>query len=905
MDQMLDLPAAERAQWVRGLTGAEAQLAPQLLTLLQTSGDTTRTAWMDTLPKMDEAALYTLVQSGVGYEDVGDEVGPYRLVRLIARGGMGSVWYAERSDRLVRRGVALKLPLGNSRQLAARFEREREIVAGLVHPHIARLYDAGVAESGQAYLALEYVEGQSLDVYCDRRLLGLRARIALFAQVLSAVQYAHSRLVIHRDIKPSNILVTNDGEVRLLDFGVAKLLDAETPEHSELTQLGDAGMTLAYASPEQVAGRPVTTATDVYSLGVVLYELLVGTRPYRARRDSRGALEDAILQADIPLGSALVATQEDAEEAAAARGSTLKKLRRDLQGDLDAILLKALSRKPQDRYETAASFADDLERYRNGHAVRAHRRSRWYQLQKFVGRNRVAVGATLAAMFALATATGVALFQAREAQRQAELVTLERDRALAAVAHREAVDEFMSDLLLEAGATGKPVSIASLIARADTLSASEFEGNPEARAAVLKTVAEFKLEFDGPEKSLPDFRRAGELLAGSRDAGLRTSVACSEALLRGALGETIVARRTLQTLAADESVPMYTRSDCYGDLAQLALFQYDSAGAGDAAERALRLWDASTWRSPLRRLELLTYQAEAQILSGQPGKADAIYASITEDLKKMGRDRGTLAYGIRNHRIDAAISSGDLHSAMAFIDESLAILRQDVPDRPPPMLTLFERSFVLARLGNDREALAGFDALTGAGAGQDRRVAYLAWLDAAVVRSRMGQADRAEVDYRQAIQLASVGRADFGPSDELARYIARARLDLRKHLPGKVRVDMAAALKADTAEDLARAMILILKANAELETGALGEAAADARDGLSLSQKLRGDKPYSAWVGLASSTVAQVAYARGDLSFARKAYETAVDQLGRTVDATHPDLRQARARLQELRGKGA
>ncbi len=177
--------------------------------------------------------------------------------------------------------------------------------------------------------------------------------------------------------------------------------------------------------------------------------------------------------------------------------------------------------------------------------------------------------------------------------RQADLVTLERDRALAAVAHREAVDEFMSDLLLEAGATGKPVSIASLIARADTLSASEFEGNPEARAAVLKTVAQFKLEFDGPEKSLADFRRAGELLAGSRDVGLRASVACTEALLRGALAETTTARRTVQALAADDSVPVYTRSECYGDLAQLALFQYDSAGASDAAERALRLWDES------------------------------------------------------------------------------------------------------------------------------------------------------------------------------------------------------------------------------------------------------------------------------------------------------------------------
>ena len=376
MDQMLDLPAEERADWVRGLTGPEAEMAPQLLTLLQTGADTASTAWMDTLPKLGEAAFLTLMETGAGYEDVGDEVGPYRLVRLIARGGMGSVWYAERSDRLMRRGVALKLPLGSSRQLAARFDREREIVASLVHPNIARLYDAGVSESGQAYLALEYVEGLALDQYCDRKRLDVRARIALFGQVLSAVQYAHSRLVIHRDIKPSNILVTPDGEVRLLDFGVAKLLDNETSEPSELTQLADAGMTLAYASPEQVAGRAVTTATDVYSLGVVLFELLAGVRPYRVKRDTRGALEEAILQADIPLASAMAGGTEEPQDVVEARATTLSKLRRDLRGDLDSILIKALSRKPQERYETVASFADDLVRYAKGRVVRAHRRSR-------------------------------------------------------------------------------------------------------------------------------------------------------------------------------------------------------------------------------------------------------------------------------------------------------------------------------------------------------------------------------------------------------------------------------------------------------------------------------------------------------------------------------------------------
>jgi eukaryotic-like serine/threonine-protein kinase len=355
-------------------------------------------------------------------EKVGDDVGPYRLLRLLGRGGMGSVWYAERRDRLISRGVALKLPLGFGAQLAARFAREREIVARLAHPNIARLYDAGVSDSGQAYFALEYIEGKSLCEYCDEHQLDLRARLNLFRQVLDAVQYAHSRLVVHRDLKPTNILVSIDRQVHLLDFGVAKILGASEFD-AELTRDCGAAMTVAYASPEQIAGRAVSTATDIYSLGVILFELIVGSRPYRVRHEGRGALESAILQADISLPS----TSGMTDEVASTRSSTVHELRRALRGDLDAVILKALRNVPDQRYATVAAFGEDLDRYLDGHPVLAHRPSKWYRWRKFAARNRLAVTGAIAASAALLGLTSIAWWQERLAAGQETRAATVRD----------------------------------------------------------------------------------------------------------------------------------------------------------------------------------------------------------------------------------------------------------------------------------------------------------------------------------------------------------------------------------------------------------------------------------------------------------------------------------------------
>ena len=230
------------------------------------------------------------------------EIGPYRLVRELGQGGMGTVWLARRTDGSLKRAVALKLLRWGylDRQLAERFSRERDILAALTHPNIARLYDAGVSRSGQPYLALEYVDGEPLTAYAEHHQLDVHSRVLLFLQVADAVQYAHRNLIIHRDIKPGNILVSTDGVVHLLDFGIAKLLAEEQSAAmaTELTQQAGRPLTLEYASPEQIAGAALTTASDIYSLGVVLYELLCGTRPYRLSRGTRAELEEAILTAE-------------------------------------------------------------------------------------------------------------------------------------------------------------------------------------------------------------------------------------------------------------------------------------------------------------------------------------------------------------------------------------------------------------------------------------------------------------------------------------------------------------------------------------------------------------------------------------------------------------------------------
>jgi len=400
---------------------------------------------------------------------------------------MGTVWLAERSDGLLARQVALKLPhlMGERRAISQRFARERHILAGLAHPNIARLYDAGVSVDGRPYLALEYVQGQTLTDYCDANRLGVRERVSLFLQVLEAVRFAHAHLVIHRDLKPSNLLVDGEGRVQLLDFGIAKLLEVDdaATQQTALTQLGGVALTPQYASPEQILGKPIGTACDIYSLGVVLFELLAGSTPYRLKRNTRLALEEAIVAAEPARPSTAVV----GNEAAAARGTSARRLARQLQGDLDTIVLKALKKDPGQRYPSVESFALDLRAWLDGRAVQAQPDSAWYRGRKFLARNWLVAGATATVICALGLGLGVALWQARVARDEARTAT--------------AVKDFLRDIFQANSANqadpqrARNTTARELLDTAVGTLDSTLADAPEAKVQILKTLGQLYVEL--------------------------------------------------------------------------------------------------------------------------------------------------------------------------------------------------------------------------------------------------------------------------------------------------------------------------------------------------------------------------------------------------------------------------
>jgi WD40 repeat protein/serine/threonine protein kinase/TPR repeat protein len=417
LDEALELASESRGAWLAALERRDPDLAAELRALLEPAESRVDSIITGASDLADQLAALPEVDKSL----VGRHFGPYRVCSLLGHGGMGSVWLAERADGLFARRVALKLvhPALMSMGLAERLSRERAILASLDHPLIARLFDAGISEDGQPYLALEYVAGLPLGTYCDGHRLPVRARLELFQQVLGAVRYAHAHLVIHRDLKPSNILVTETGRLYLLDFGIAKLLSESTAKETELTLLSGRVLSLEYASPEQIAGAPLTTAADIYALGVMLYELLTGERPYRLPRCSRAALEEAILSSEPALPSRAV-TQESA---AKARGTTVGRLARVLQGDLDTIVMQALRKSPVERYATVDAFMEDVARWLRGEAILARRDNPVYRAVKFMRRHWVAAAVTTGFLLTLVGGLAATSYESRVAagQRDAAL----------------------------------------------------------------------------------------------------------------------------------------------------------------------------------------------------------------------------------------------------------------------------------------------------------------------------------------------------------------------------------------------------------------------------------------------------------------------------------------------------
>ena len=528
--QALDLAPEDRAAFLEQATGGDEGLQRHVLALLAAAE----------APLRDFGGAAASVAAGAVDERRDTRIGPYRIEEELGRGGMGVVYRATREVGGTEQRVALKLirtevPHRQDPAGLARFRQEREVLAGLEHPHVARLLDAGDTDDGAPYLAMEFVPGTRITTYCEARALPLPARLALLAQVARAADYAHRRLIVHRDIKPGNVLVAEDEHGRpvpkLLDFGIAKLLGPEAPGAEPLTRTDWRPLTLGYAAPEQLAGDPITTAVDVYALGVLLYEMVTGRRPFE--RESMAEIEQAVLHDEPRRPSTRTHRATDDP-------TTPSGVRADaLRGDVDVICLKAISREPERRYASAAALADDIDRYLAGLPIEARPATLAYRTQKFVRRHQTAVSAAVAVVAALVIGAGATLHQSRE-------VRVERDRAATEALRAEQTAAFLAGLM-ELGdpfETDRPIPAAALtdsgIARIDRSD----DLDPVLAAELLTTIGNvYKAQgrFEAYEQSVS---RAVEVLRAQTG---------EDVALAQALGAHAISLLTLDR--ADEAVP--------------------------------------------------------------------------------------------------------------------------------------------------------------------------------------------------------------------------------------------------------------------------------------------------------------------------------------------------------------
>ena len=503
-----DIGQRERAAFLNKHCGENAALLRQVESLL-TAADQADGYFSELA---DRLGLPSLLSEEAELPQT-DEIGPYRLVRLLGRGGMGAVYLADRADRQFQKRVAVKiLPPGVGREaLRDRFLVERQILARLEHPNIARLLDGGVTDDGIPYFVMDYVRGTPIDRYCDEERLGVDRRLQLFCQVCAAVEYAHRNLVVHRDLKPGNVLVDDAGAVKLLDFGIAKILDP-TAGTAELTRASVQPMTPLYASPEMIKGEPVTTATDVYALGILLYELLTGCRPYRVEHGTEAEISRLVCEQEPrPASKATLGAGYDEAEVARTlamqRGVSAERLRTQLRGDLDIVVATALRKDPELRYGSVAELAADIQRHRARLPIAARPPNIGYRIRKFVSRHTalVAVGA-LAAVLLVVTGVLAGSYLVTTA-RQAQAIALERDKA-------QQTQDFLLSIFNTSDPNvgkGESVTAMELLDRGAVRIDRELAGRPLLQAALKTTIAEVYEALALYDRARPLFVHASEL----------------------------------------------------------------------------------------------------------------------------------------------------------------------------------------------------------------------------------------------------------------------------------------------------------------------------------------------------------------------------------------------------------
>ena len=764
LDEALEIEAAEQAAWLASISQRDPALADDLRSILAGHKAVHDSGFLEGVvvdPRL------TFVPSLAG-----QVLGSYRLISPIGQGGSGNVWLAERSDGRFQGRAAVKL-LNIAlveRGGEARFKREGTILAGLRHPHIAHLVDAGISQTGQPYLVLEHVDGQPIDQYCESAAVPVEGRVRLFLDVLDAVAYAHASLVVHRDLKPANVLVSKEGGVKLLDFGIAKLIERDAPQRSSVGQSsafardGGSALTPQYAAPEQLSGGEITTATDIYALGVLLYVLLSGRHPAGDGADTPAKLLKAIVEMEAPTLPDAVGSGADSERVArhaAECATTPAKLRRALAGDLEAIVGKALRKNPAERYASVDAFADDLRRHLQHEPVVARQQTLSYRTSRFIRRHPGSVSATAAAVLLVAGLTGV--YTGRLAE--------QRNRAQREAAKAIKVSELMMGLLTSAdpylirGAEGQPTSVRAVLDAGAAQVQKELAAEPELQVEMLTTMGwtyRRLAAFDKAQQLLEQALASGRQVFGHEHVQVAQAlnylgvVLADKGDYRGAgqrLEEALAMRRKL--LGSQHPQVAVT-------LAELGRV-YQDQGLNQRAEPLHR--EALDIRGKVQgaahRETAVSESDLASVLrfNGDLAGAEALLRhSYDTNVKTRGAEHPNTAAALHDLALITAMR-GDAAAAEPLLRQALAMQRQALGNHHPVVAaTLNSLSRVLLeerRYDDAATAESEAAAIASSSLGPDHQLAAIYTINLAAVHAAAGKPAAAEPLLREGLRIRS------------------------------------------------------------------------------------------------------------------------------------------------------
>ena len=891
LDAALDATPQARDELVAAVRAEDAQLADALERLIAEHERVVASDFLET-----EA-----LGSDAPPSMVGQAVGGYTLVRPLGMGGMGTVWLARRSDGRFEGNVAVKLVnLAVLDGLAQeRFRREGTLLARLSHPRIARLLDAGVTGAGQPFLVLEYVEGTRLDRYAAEQAPGVAARLELFLQVADAVAHAHANLVVHRDLKPSNVLVDAQGQVKLLDFGIATLLDDQAAGGpSTLTIEGGRALTPEHAAPEQAAGGVVTTATDVYALGVILYQLLVGGHP---TSPGEGASQAAVLRAlseQEPRRPSVVVSQLSPDDPVhrrilQERGGSRDRLARAYRGDIDTIVAKALKKAPAERYQTVTALADDIRRHLRSEPVTARPDSAWYRMRKFAARHRIEIGAAAAIALALLAGTGIALNQARRS-------AAERDRALEMLRRAEANNDFSNFLLSQATPRGRPLSHVELLAEGEAVIARRFAGDPILRVHMLLALAarhEENQQFDQWQRVL---QRAYDESRSIGDAGLRAYTTCAWALPLTERNEAAKALAlmdgVLPTLASNPDYAEY-ESGCRVFESIAARMLGNGPRSVDAARRALALEEARPG-VPTREIDAGAALAVALHRSHQFEAADAAFRRVDAMLESQGlAESRRMAINLNNWSV-MYIEAGQLANGVPLAARAVRAARAADSEGGASLSLLSTYAVALFVTGSHDEAAVVYDEAiqkARASGSRPRLISVLAGATGAACAAH--DVDRAARMLAEANTVLAEDTSAYsrGLVEAASARVALARADHAGAVTWATRAvtTLESATKTQAAV-LANRTLLARTLNAD---GQHAEALRVAEVSVKTAEERRAGQQYTAAIGLALLEVAAARSGLGETAAAKEVLARALDHL----NATYGPKADTTLRAEELR----